>query len=334
MLLIRSLSLIKHLVFFICLQNALELSAPATPALLQQQHKHQEHIKKSCSWLQLSGHPESIVPCSRGVVRKRVASFSDYEVLAYQQLSQEPQASKIVPEFYGCIQLENGEKFVELQDLLKGFKDPCVMDIKLGCRTFLESEVGNQTLRPDLYQKMIKVDPSAPTEEEHQQMAITKLRYMLFREAMSSSQSKGFRIEALKLKGKPPIKDLKTVKTCEQISQTIEVFVNNKKAVQKELLKRLKVMRSIMEKSHFFQTHEIVGTSIFVVYDDSKVGCWLIDFAKCRPLGKNISINHRSDWSPGNREEGLLKGMDELIRSFEYVYNKQYTSATRKFLQI
>lgn len=316
------------------MQNALELSAPATPVLLQQQQQQQQQNNKPYGWLQLSGHPESIVPCSSGVVRKRVATFSDYEVLAYQQLSQEHQTSKIVPEFYGCVQLESGEMFIELQDLLKGFKDPCVMDIKMGCRTFLESEVGNKTLRPDLYQKMIKVDPSAPTEEEHKQKAITKLRYMLFREAMSSSQSKGFRIEALRLKGKPPMKDLKTVRTNEQIVQTIEEFVNNKKVVQKDLLKRLKHMRSVMEKSKFFQAHEIVGSSIFIVYDETKVGCWLIDFAKSRPLTQKVTVNHRSEWVPGNREEGLLKGMDELIHSFEVVYNKQYTSSTRKFLQI
>ncbi|XP_065357914.1 inositol-trisphosphate 3-kinase homolog isoform X2 [Calliphora vicina] len=324
------MSLLKFLAI-----NALELSAPATPVLLQQQQQQQQqNNNKPSGWLQLSGHPESIVPCSSGVVRKRVATFSDYEVLAYQQLSQESQTSKIVPEFYGCVQLETQEMFIELQDLLKGFKDPCVMDIKMGCRTFLESEVGNKTLRPDLYQKMIKVDPSAPTEEEHQQKAITKLRYMLFREAMSSSHAKGFRIEALRLKGKAPMKDLKTVRTNEQIAQTIEEFVSAKKTVQKDLLKRLKLMRSVIEKSQFFQTHEIVGSSIFIVYDDTKVGCWLIDFAKSRPLAENVTINHRSEWVPGNREEGLLKGMDELINSFETVYNKQHNSLSRKFLQI
>lgn len=222
--------------------------------------------------------------------------------------------------------------FIELQDLLKGFKDPCVMDIKMGCRTFLESEVSNKTLRPDLYQKMIKVDPTAPTAEEHELQAITKLRYMLFREAMSSSHTKGFRIEALRLKGKAPMKDLKTVRTSEQISSTIQQFLDAKKSAQKEILKRLKYMRSVMEKSEFFQTHEIVGSSVFIIYDEVKVGCWLIDFAKSRPLPANNKVNHRSEWIPGNREEGLLMGMDELINSFESIQQKQ--SNSRRFLQI
>ena len=46
---------------------------------------------------------------------------------------------------------------------------------------------------------MIKVDPNAPTKEEMEQQAVTKLRYMDFRDNMSSSRSLGFRVEALKV---------------------------------------------------------------------------------------------------------------------------------------
>lgn len=48
-------------------------------------------------------------------------------------------------------------------------------------RTFLESEVKNPVLRKDLYEKMVKVDPNAPTEEEKAEEAVTKLRYMQVR---------------------------------------------------------------------------------------------------------------------------------------------------------
>lgn len=48
----------------------------------------------------------------------------------------------------------DGQTFIELQDLLDGFEDPQVMDIKLGVRTFLESEVQNTTARQDLYKKV------------------------------------------------------------------------------------------------------------------------------------------------------------------------------------
>lgn len=47
---------------------------------------------------------------------------------------------------------------------------------------------------------MVQVDPSAPTEEEHKARAVTKLRYMQFREQQSSTCRHGFRIEAMKVK--------------------------------------------------------------------------------------------------------------------------------------
>eukprot|EP00966_Prymnesium_polylepis_P087568 2026305-Prymnesium_polylepis.1 len=72
------------------------------------------------------------------------------------------------------------------------------MDIKIGTRTFLESEVDNPKKRLDLLEKMRKVDNDAPTDAERTE-GITKLRYMQFRENMSSSANMGWRIEGIRL---------------------------------------------------------------------------------------------------------------------------------------
>lgn len=68
-------------------------------------------------------------------------------------------------------------------------------------RTYLEEEIGkarvSPSLRKDMYQKMMKVDPSAPLPEEHAQAAVSKLRYMQWRDAVSSTITLGFRIEGI-----------------------------------------------------------------------------------------------------------------------------------------
>uniref|UniRef100_A0A8D8BQJ4 Kinase n=1 Tax=Culex pipiens TaxID=7175 RepID=A0A8D8BQJ4_CULPI len=310
----------KSLLSFFAI-NALELSAPASPVLLE---RNAPAIPSG--WLQLSGHPKSIAPVANGIVRKRVTGPADAEVLAYRLLTLDSHAAKVGPKFLGVHQTPDGEHFIELQDLLHGFVDPNVMDIKVGFRTFSENEVSNTTLREDLYRKMVAVDPSAPTPEEHQRKAITKLRYMLFRENMSSSQEKGFRIEALKMRGSSPVTDMKTVKTSHEIAGTIAHFVNRRKSVVKDMLKRLRQMRSLIEKSEFFQRHQVVGSSIFIVYDDHKVGVWLIDFAKALPLPSDVRVDHRRRWALGNCEEGLLYGFDELIRTLDDVYRSLQTN--------
>lgn len=89
--------------------------------------------------------------------------------------------------------------YLQLQDLLSDFSQPCVMDCKVGVRTYLEEELSKAKekpkLRKDMYDKMIQIDPFAPTEEEHRAKGVTKPRYMVWRETISSTATLGFRIE-------------------------------------------------------------------------------------------------------------------------------------------
>jgi hypothetical protein len=103
------------------------------------------------SWFQLSGHPDCFAPAGLGTIWKKCSGGTERDV--YEALSNEPSLQDIVPKYYREVEY-NGQTFIELQDLLYGFRDPNVMDIKMGTRTFLESEVKNSSARQDLYLKV------------------------------------------------------------------------------------------------------------------------------------------------------------------------------------
>ncbi|XP_011505987.1 PREDICTED: inositol-trisphosphate 3-kinase A isoform X2 [Ceratosolen solmsi marchali] len=290
--------------------NALDLTAPASDILLKNRLK---------SWFQLSGHPDGFAPAGPGTVwKRRTGGSENTERMVYEALSKDEALKDWIPRYYREVEY-HGDTFIELQDLLFGFNEPHVMDIKLGTRTFLESEVSKTTARHDLYQKMIVVDPSEPTDEEHEKGAVTKLRYMQFRERQSSTCSHGFRIEAMKLPGSPPITDLKTVKSHEQVRETMRLFLSGKQQTLMRLLDKLKELREKIEQSEYFLTHEVIGSSIFMIYDNEKVGVWLIDFAKTCAVPNGHKLTHRREWQQGNHEEGFLFGLDNLILILEEV---------------
>ncbi|KAK2723923.1 inositol-trisphosphate 3-kinase homolog isoform X2 [Artemia franciscana] len=285
--------------------NALDLSAPASDILVKEKGPCEARRR---IWIQLSGHPGSLTPAGPGTLWKRLHDCNESEM--YEKLMKDS-AVGIVPKFYRKLEFK-GELFVEIRDLLYDFCDPYVLDIKMGTRTFLESEVSNNVARKDLYLKMKALDPSAPTPEEEKELAVTKLRYMTFREELSSTCEFGFRVEAMKLRGQP-VSDLKKVRTKNELTQTFDRFFNGNPKIRRKMLERILDIRRQFENSSFFKSHEVVGSSILMIHDECKVGAWIIDFGKTRKLPDGVGVTHRNPWKPGNHEEGYLFGLDNLI---------------------
>uniref|UniRef100_A0A914I6Q3 Kinase n=1 Tax=Globodera rostochiensis TaxID=31243 RepID=A0A914I6Q3_GLORO len=255
------------------------------------------------NWVQLSGHEGTIVPASNHTLWKKQPKDSQTEARAYAEITEDPSLHGITPKFYKEI-AHNQESFIEIQDLLAQFPNKerrAIMDIKIGTRTFMESEVNNSTKRVDLYQKMVALAPDEPTEAEQGEGKVTKLRYMQFRERESSSAALGFRIEAAQLPGG-------------KVRQTLTDFFDGRADdFRPQLLDRLRQIREAVERSEFFRTHEVVGSSILIIYDEKRIGAWLIDFAKCTRLEDGQKLNHRTPWTLGNHEDGWLTGLDNLI---------------------
>ncbi|XP_061166291.1 inositol-trisphosphate 3-kinase B-like isoform X1 [Saccostrea echinata] len=279
----------------------------------------QQFKKHRYPWIQLAGHQGNFQAGEPGAVLKK---YDSREQKAFDKLMKDVLRS-YVPEYRGDV-FKNNEKYLQLQDLLCEFDSPCVMDIKMGTRTYLEEELEKARekpkLRKDMYQKMIEVDPSAPTEEERAQGAVIKPRYMQWRDEMSSSTHLGFRIEGIKKMDGASSKNFKKTKTREEVKEALKHFVGTDAEVYARYSKRLKAIRATQEVSEFFKAHEIIGSSLLFVHDKSgHASVWMIDFGKTNPLPEGVKVNHRDLWVEGNHEDGYLFGLDNLITILDEV---------------
>lgn len=108
-----------------------------------------------------------------------------YSFSTFLQILMKDVLRPYVPEYKGVVAAtEDGDcSYLQLQDLLGDFVSPCVMDCKIGVRTYLEEELAKakekQKLRKDMYEKMCQIDSDAPTDEEHRLKGVTKPRYMV-----------------------------------------------------------------------------------------------------------------------------------------------------------
>ncbi|XP_055005534.1 inositol-trisphosphate 3-kinase B isoform X2 [Boleophthalmus pectinirostris] len=270
-------------------------------------------FKKKYPWIQLAGHAGSFKAGANGRILKKHCECEQRCLSLLMKDVLRP----YVPGYHGDVE-KDGQKYNQMEDLLAEFDFPCVMDCKMGVRTYLEEELAKArkkpSPRPDMYQKMVEVDPGAPTTEENDQKAVTKPRYMQWRETISSTATLGFRIEGVKKEDGTVNRDFKKTKTREQVTLAFHDFVKGNKDILKLYLERLKEIRDTLEISPFFKTHEVIGSSLLFVHDSKgRAKVWMIDFGKTTPLREGDELTHRATWVEGNREDGYLYGLDSLV---------------------
>ncbi|XP_078724293.1 inositol-trisphosphate 3-kinase A-like [Lampetra fluviatilis] len=300
-------------------------------------------LPRSASWVQLSGHEGSLMPSHSGTVLKR---FCPHEQRCLQLLMGDAPLRPFVPEFHGDTTIttatvvvaaavttttalpsryrSSSQRYNRMQDLLAGFRAPAAMDCKMGVRTYLEEELAlarrDPQPRADMLAKMVAVDPKAPTALERERGAVTKPRYMQWRELCSSSASLGFRIEATKKSDGTLRQDFKRTKSRDEVRAALEEFVGGDAVVMESYIRRLHALRAALEVSPFFRSHEVIGSSLLFVHDaGGPAGVWMIDFSKTRPLPPGTALDHRTAWREGNREDGYLGGLDNLVAILEEV---------------
>lgn len=276
-------------------------------------------------FVQLGGHLGHFHIAGPGALWKQQAKDGEIEAKVLKELN-ESSLHAYVPDFLGTKE-HDGKRWIGMEDVLCHFTDGCGMDIKMGTRTFKEFEVKNQKLREDLYEKMVKQDPSEPTEQENIDKAVTKLRYMTFRERESSSQTLGFRVEAMKIWGQSTNKDFKTLKYKDQVKNALKIYFNplGRSGIE-GFLRELENLTQLLEESTYFKEHEFVGTSLLFVYDRERVGIWLIDFGKTTEISELVEggqITHDKPWELGNYEDGYFFGLRSLLTVVQEIYDER-----------
>ncbi|XP_047429851.1 inositol-trisphosphate 3-kinase B isoform X2 [Mugil cephalus] len=280
-------------------------------------------FKKKYPWIQLAGHAGSFKAGANGRILKKHCECEQRCLSLLMRDVLRP----YVPGYHGDVE-KDGQKYNQMEDLLAEFDFPCVMDCKMGVRTYLEEELTKArrkpSPRPDMYQKMIEVEPQAPTPEENDKKAVTKPRYMQWRETISSTATLGFRIEGVKKEDGTVNRDFKKTKTREQVRAAFEDFVKGNKDILNAYLTRLKEIRETLEISPFFKTHEVIGSSLLFVHDNKgRAKVWMIDFGKTTPLPDGEELTHRASWVEGNREDGYLFGLDSLVEIISSMVNSE-----------
>eukprot|EP00931_Biecheleriopsis_adriatica_P078483 TRINITY_DN51946_c0_g1_i1.p1 TRINITY_DN51946_c0_g1~~TRINITY_DN51946_c0_g1_i1.p1 ORF type:complete len:464 (+),score=98.30 TRINITY_DN51946_c0_g1_i1:67-1458(+) len=291
-----------------------------------------------------------------GVPNFVLKKYSQSEYEAYECMSKHGHELRpFVPECFGV--MEKGKKgkqenYLRLSNLLKDFpKAPFLMDCKLGLRSFTEEEAKNTKLRSDLYKRLIALDPCFPSEEENKARACTKYRWMRFNDEFTGMSSRGFRIDGITSgEGKVAKKRLQEASSLQDIADVImENFLaplpcssehesqrlgsvassascsclckrrlEQQRQVVASVLKELQRLLELMQASSFVESHSIVGSSLLFAIDPEgwHARVFLIDFAKTTSIPSG-TVTHNGTWLPGNHEDGIFLGMENMIRSWE-----------------
>jgi len=286
------------------------------------QHLHVQ--PEQADWRQLAGHADNFaVPDDTRYILKLKSKIESEALSAAMSCAI---AKLFAVPFYGTATTADSEKeWMKIGNLLHAFKNPSLMDIKMGQRTYLHDKKNTTKKRMDLLQKMIKVDPSAPTEEEKKE-GVTKQRYMRFREEQSSSIELGFRIEAMHVTAHEDENALDNAhgstfskyfvpKNKVGVTGEIRRFLMKNPVVRQKFIERLEDMKRLLPQSDFFNNHEVIGSSLLFVYDENdNATVTMLDFGKTVRSPQPLKHNVPYVYPTLSHEEGYLVGVDNILK--------------------
>jgi hypothetical protein len=238
-----------------------------------------------------------------------------------------------VPKFEGIV-TKSEKQFLRMSYVLRPFRRPKVMDVKIGLRTYLATDCDNVKLRPDFLNRMLKEYPNEVTDKDREAKGVTKLRWMQIRDAQTTISSLGFRIDGVAGSRTPKEEwKLDDVHSREEVCTALRRFVvaaadddgqsagdDTPSMLAAKLVAKMREIQERFKASQFVQRHECIGSSLLLVADAfGNTGIFWIDFGKTRLLPEGCPISHDTVWVEGTHDDGIFLGMDNLLKSLEDV---------------
>lgn len=239
---------------------------------------------------------------------------------------------KFMPSYLGIVDEFEG-KFLKLSNLLHEFIEAKVMDVKIGVRTFLESECKCTKPRPDLFKRMTELYPELVTDEERSAGFITKHRWMTVRDSATTISALGYRIDGVagyRFQSQQELaREFAQFTRREDARVAFARFARvaatddgeapasstcTPRAVAERILNGLREFQVAMAASPFVARHSFTGSSLLLIADATgKTGVYWIDFAKTLLVPEDMEVTHWRPWIMGNHEDGAGTGVGNLI---------------------
>ena len=197
------------------------------------------------------------------------------------------------------------------------------LDIKMGFKTFQPDASGMSVPKRMYYVKACKFCEELVTDQDHLDGAITQARYLSMKDALSSSASDGFRINAARLRSE--------VVPLHQLSMTISVFHRFlvRAAIQPRVLamavQELKKLHATLEASELFMCHSLYASSLLLILHDdpeaeTPVAVRIIDVAGLVARERQVTHVLAEESLPlasEDLQDGYLTGLENLISFLE-----------------
>ena len=233
---------------------------------------------------------------------------------------------------------------VRMQDLASNMTRPCAMRFVMGSRTVVAADLGAapsaQATHPALCERMHEIDTAAAsaflTAEEAAARKVTRARYLAFLDALSSTSTLGFRIDAAKTVVDGEIDDmpppgthnsLATVRTAADVGAALSAFLQEDPDLAHGLLKKLHAITAALERSTLFAKTVFLRAALLLTYDDEhkadRLELKMINFSFCYQLPEGIPPSHdvvEWDGKESSHADGFLFGVRSLTTIVKMVH--------------